>query len=62
MRRALGLTKRQINWYALSAIAFGGIGLGVGLAGLLNSDPFLGLFGISIVCSGAIAALLGLHD
>lgn len=56
------MTKRKINWYAWTAIAFAVAGLGVGVVSLAKSDPFLGLFGISLVCSGGVAALLGLHD
>lgn len=38
------------------------VGVVVGVAALIVSNPFLGLFGITIVCSAGVAALLGLQN
>ena len=53
---------RKVNWYSVAAIALAGGGLAIGVLALIDSDPFLGLFSISLVCCGGVAALVGLHD
>ena len=56
------IPKRKINWYSVAAIAFAGAGLGVGVIAMLQADPFMGLFSISLVSTGGVAALLGLQE
>lgn len=44
------------------AIVLGIVGLGIGAVALFTSNPFLGLFAITVVCSGGVSALVGLQQ
>lgn len=44
------------------AIILALLGLGLGLAAMIIGNPFLGLFAITVVCSGGVSALVGLQE
>lgn len=62
MRTATMKSLREVSISGAIAVVLALIGLVIGVAALITSDPYLGLFGISVVCSGGVAAMVGLHD
>ena len=53
---------REMSLASAIALLLGIVGLVVGACGLIQSNPYLGLFGITIVCCGGISAMMGLQD
>lgn len=53
---------RDLTLASVIAIFLAVVGLGMGIAALIVSNPFLALFSISLVCAGGVSALVGLQD
>lgn len=53
---------RDLSLASVIAIVLALIGIGLGAAAMIVSNPFLGLFAVTVVCSGGVSALVGLQD
>lgn len=53
---------REIRLSTVIAVGLAVAGLIIGVCALITSNPFLGLFGITVTCCGGIAALVGLQE
>lgn len=53
---------RDLSLVSVIAVVLAIVGLCLGVAAMVVSNPFLGLFAITVVCSGGVAALVGLQD
>lgn len=53
---------RELALSSVIAIVLALIGIALGVAAMIISNPFLGLFAITVVCAGAVSALVGLQD
>lgn len=53
---------RELSLASVIAILLAVLGVGLGIAAMIISNPFLGLFAITVVCAGGVSALVGLQD
>ena len=53
---------RERSLASVIGIVLAVLGLGLGLTAMIVSNPFLGLFAITVVCAGGVSALVGLQD
>lgn len=61
----LGVTKMKLRDLSLAsaiAIVLALVGIGLGVAAMILANPFLGLFAVTVVCSGGVVAMVGLQE
>lgn len=53
---------RELTGWSVGAIALAVVGVSIGVAALITLNPFLALFGLTIVCAGGVSAMIGLQE
>lgn len=52
---------RDYSIPTLIALFLAVVGVGLGVTAMIVSNPYLGLFAITVVCAGGVSAIIGLQ-